>query len=270
MSSYHLGIPIGLYALGWGLEFVRYWRAGQGTPMWSGGLLAIGWGLHTFLLAYGVWSDGVALAAMLSAVAWLSMIVNYAVHLKWRNAVFGFILPPFAIAMLLSAALLADASFLPTGGLRLDPGLWRVGLIVHIVSILAGHLLFAMACLFSIAYLYQEHRIKAKLIRLMVSRLPSLSKLDRLNHRAIALGFFFLSVGILLGIGAGGMQDLTERTLLPRLLLPMGTWLVYAAFLLQRTFQGQQGRITAIWSIAGFLIVMTSLIVEIHNLTERA
>ena len=122
MSSYHLGIPIGLYALGWGLEFVRYWRSGQGTPMWSGGLLAIGWGLHTFLLAYGVWSDGVALAAMLSAVAWLSMIVNYAVHLKWRNAVFGFIFPPFAIALLLSVALLSDESMVANGGIGLAPG----------------------------------------------------------------------------------------------------------------------------------------------------
>jgi ABC-type transport system involved in cytochrome c biogenesis permease subunit len=45
---------------------------------------------------------------------------------------------------------------------------------------------------------------------------------------------------------------------------------VYAAFLLQRAFQGQRGRVTAIWSIAGFLVVMTSLVLEIYILASRA
>jgi ABC-type uncharacterized transport system permease subunit len=270
VSLYFLGLPIALYLTGWLVEFVRYWRASRAAPFWSGGLLAMGWGAHTFLLAYSIWGGGFQLATIVSLVAWAALIVNYAVHLRWGNAVFGFIFPPLAAGLLLTTGLLAEEGLSRPAGLLLNPAAWRIGLITHIVSILAGHTLFAMACLFSIVYLYQEHRIKAKVIRLVFSRLPSLSTLDRLNHRAIALGFFFLSLGILLGIGVGGLEAMPERALGLRQLVPIVTWVVYAAFLLQRTFQGQRGRVTAIWSIAGFVVVMTSLFVEIYILATRA
>jgi ABC-type uncharacterized transport system permease subunit len=270
VSSYFLALPIGLYLTGWLVEFVRYWRVSRAVPFWSGGLLAMGWGAHTFLLAYGIWGEGVGLVTMVSGVAWAAMIANYVVHLRWRNSVFGFVFPPFAVALLLSTALLSQDGLVQPGRLLLNPAAWQIGVITHIVSILAGNLLFAMACLFSIVYLYQEHRIKAKLIRLVVTRLPSLNTLDQLNHRAIALGFFFLSVGILLGIGVGGGEKVPERGLGLRQIVPILTWIVYAAFLLQRAFQGQRGRITAIWSIAGFVVVMTSLVLEIYILATRA
>jgi ABC-type uncharacterized transport system permease subunit len=269
VTSYFLALPVGLYLTGWFVEFVRYWRGGAGAPIWSGGLLAMGWGAHSFLIAYGIWNEGVGPAAVLSAVAWVTMIVNYAVHLRWRNAVFGFVFPPLAAGLLLSTLLLGSEG-IAAPDLEAHRAAWQVGLITHIASILAGNLLFAMACLFSIAYLYQEHQIKAKLIRLVVSRLPALSTLDRLNQRAIALGFFFLSAGILLGIGVSIAEAMPAREIGPRQIVPTLTWLVYAGFLLQRAFPGRRARITAIWSIAGFAVVMTSLAVELWVLTTRA
>ena len=68
-------------------------------------MVAVGWGAHTFLLAFSLWQQGFHLATELSGVAWAAMIVNYAVHRKWRNAVFGFIFPPFSVATLLVATL---------------------------------------------------------------------------------------------------------------------------------------------------------------------
>jgi ABC-type transport system involved in cytochrome c biogenesis permease subunit len=206
----------------------------------------------------------------LSAAAWLTMVANYAVHLRWRNAVFGFVFPPLAVGLLLSTLLARAEGVITPPALALGASAWQAGLITHVISILAGNLLFAMACLFSIAYLVQEHRLKAKLARLVMSRLPALSTLDRLNHRAIALGFFFLSVGILLGIAVSGAESMARWDIGARQIVPTLTWLVYAGFLLQRAFAGRRGRITAIWSIAGFVVVMTSLIVEIYILTARA
>lgn len=269
MSGYFLGLPIGLYLIGWIIEFVRYWRAKPAVPVWGGGLVAVGWGAHTFLLAFSLWQQGFHLATELSGVAWAAMIVNYAVHRKWRNAVFGFIFPPFAVALLLSTTLVSADVERIAEGMALAPAIWRGGLITHIVSILAGNVLFAMACLFSIVYLYQEHQIKAKLIRLVVSRLPSLNALDSLNHRAIALGFFFLSLGILLGLGLTSLEGVERRPMAWRLILPSLTWAVYAIFLLERAFRGKRGRFTAIWSIAGFAVVMTALVVEISFLAAR-
>jgi len=270
VTSYFLALPVGLYLTGWLVEFVRYWRGSSGAPIWSGGLLAMGWGAHSFLIVYGIWIGGIGPATVLSAVSWVTIIANYAVHLRWRNAVFGFVFPPLAVGLLLSTLLLGTEGVTAPPDLGAHSAAWQAGLITHIASILAGNLLFAMACLFSIAYLYQEHQIKAKLIRLVVSRLPSLGTLDRLNQRAIALGFFFLSAGILLGIGVGVAESLPAREIGPRQIVPSLTWLVYAGFLLQRAFPGRRARITAVWSIAGFVAVMLSLFVELWILTTRA
>lgn len=269
MSPVVLALPVGFYLVGWAVEFVRFWRAAARPPLVGGGALAVGWGAHTVVLAYRLWSEGGTLEGTVSAVAWLAMIGYFGIHHRWQNAVLGFVIPPFAVAALLSTMLLSEQLVALPGRTALDSWLWRSGLVTHILAILAGHLLLAMACVFSVMYLYQEHQIKAKVIRLLVSRLPSLKALDTLNHRAIALGFFFLSLGILLGIALSGTQERAVGTTVGwRQIVPAITWLVYASFLVQQALQGRGGRLTAIWSIAGFGVVVASLVVELYFLVQ--
>ena len=102
------------------------------------------------------------------------------------------------------------------------------------------------------------------------SSLPSLGVLDKLNYKAIILGFFFLSVGILLGMLVTGLHNEPFRIFTWRRAIPLFTWLVYAAFLVEHSLQGRRGRFGAIWSISGFLIVTTSLVFELVFLAARA
>ena len=263
MSSFAFWLPVGLYFIGWVVDFVRYWRAAPAGSQWSAGLLAVGWGAHTIFLASQLFDGAAALPNLLSGVAWLAIIIYYVILRRFDGPVFGFVFPPFAIAAMLVAALVSVQSILSLERLSVTPTVMRNVLITHITTVLAGHVLFALACLFGIVYLYQQRQIKHKNRGLMGSRLPSLGALEHLNHRAIILGFFFLSVGILLGVLLSGLNDLPLQLLTWRQIIPLITWLVYAVFLLEHSLQGRRGRISAIWSIAGFVIVTTSLAFEL-------
>lgn len=267
MAPYFFWLPVLLYLIGWLLEFGRYWRGSPPRAWRGGGMMAVGWGAHTFLLASQLWGAGFTISALLDGVAWVSMVVYYGVHLRFRDAPFGFIFVPFSVALLLITILTAGATAPLPANLGRGGSAHTPMLIVHVVTVLAGHLLFALACLASIVYLYEEGRLKAKTVRSGRWRIPPLATLERMNHKAIALGFFFLSVGILLGVLVRGMdQGLGERALSPRQLVPVLTWVVYAVFLLEYTLQGKRGRFGAIWSIAGFVFIVGSILLEMSYL----
>ena len=270
MNSYSFWLPVGLYFVGWIVDFLRYWRGENSAgTQWGGGLIAIGWGAHTIFLASRLWEDAFTLVNLLSGAAWLSIIFYYVVLRKMEGLIFGFIFPPFSVATLLVAALFSSEPILFPDSLSFSSAIAQNVLITHIVAVLAGHLLFALACTFSIVYLYQEYRLKAKTSGVMGSRFPSLGALEGLNYKAIILGFFFLSVGILLGVLAAGLYNRPQQLLTWRRIIPLVTWLVYAAFLAGHSLQGRRGRFGAVWSITGFGIVTTSLVFELYFLISR-
>ena len=270
MNAYSFWLPVGLYFLGWVLEFVRYWRATESGSQWGGGLLAIGWGAHTIFLGSRLLDEGFWLGNLLSGAAWLSIIAHYVVLRKYRGSIFGFIFPPFAVAALLVAGLVSSQFIAPSEQLGFTPSFAQNLLITHIITVLAGHLLFALACLFALAYLYQERQLKTKMQSVKESRLPSLGALDTLNYKAIILGFFFLSVGILLGMLVTGLGNQPFQLVTWRRAIPLFTWLVYAAFLFEHSLQGRRGRMGAIWSVLGFLVVSSSFAFEMVFLFTRA
>src|SRR6476660_3203969 len=71
---------------------------------------------------------------------------------------------------------------------------------VHIWSLLFAYASFALACVIGITYVLLFTEIKAKHLGFFYARLPSLQVLDRMNQRAIAIGWIFLTVGLLAGV----------------------------------------------------------------------
>ncbi len=261
-------LPTGLYSLAWIVEFVRFWRQEEQGSRLSASMMAVGWGAHTLLVLVAMVQIPFSVPANLIALAWVAMVLNYFWYGRKDVLVISYIFPPFAIAMLIAAAFIYGIT--PMG---VDPALSsatysRALLLTHISAALLGHLLFALGCVVSIAYLYQERRLKEKAAPLGAGRLPALGVLEQLNHRAITLGFFFFSVAIILGLLVVGLTNLPHRLYSARQIIPTLTWMVYAAFLLVHDLQGRRGRFGAIWSIIGFVVVMGSLIFEITTLLD--
>ena len=257
-----LWVPIALYIAGWCGVFIAYWRGEDAWPSWGRWLITVGWGAHTLLLLTRAAESGLEVPFAFSAVAWVAILVHFLAQRRNRKTVIGFILPPLAVALLLLGEVSVRSQAI---GARFELGHGAVQgiVVVHIVAMLLGHLIFAAGCLFSIAYLYGEHQLKAKQAGSTHSRFPPLSTLSALNHRAIALGFFFLSLGILLGFLAGGMTGVAAEALSWRQIIPVLVWLLYAGFLLQQTYQGRRGHFSAVLSIAGFIIVTSALVFEL-------
>jgi ABC-type uncharacterized transport system permease subunit len=250
-----------MYAAAWLTAFGGHWsHPARRVPM-VGTVLAVGWAIHTALLVLTLINAGVVLGALLSIAAWAAILVYYGISRFPRLQALHLVVLPLAIALLLSSIFATEDTLIRGAGVH-DEWLWRNLLTAHIVALLAGHLLFALACLSGAAFLFQERRLKHRL-GLGTSRLPSLGTLETITHRSVGLGFVLLTVGILLGLGVAGAENLRARLWEPRLVIPATSWIVYAGFLLVYTYRGRRGRFSAVWSIAGFSVVLVSLVFEL-------
>src|SRR6516162_3191512 len=70
---------------------------------------------------------------------------------------------------------------------------------VHVSSLLFAYASFALACVIGVTYVLLFKEIKAKHLGFFYARLPSLQVLDRMNQRAIVIGWLFLTVGLIVG-----------------------------------------------------------------------
>src|SRR6478736_2102647 len=70
---------------------------------------------------------------------------------------------------------------------------------LHVSSLLFAYASFALAGVIGITYVLLFKEIKAKHLGFFYARLPSLQVLDSMNHRAIAVGWVSLTIGLLVG-----------------------------------------------------------------------
>jgi hypothetical protein len=81
-----------------------------------------------------------------------------------------------------------------------DPVLDSAWFWVHVSSLLFAYASFALACVLGVVYVLQFTEIKKKHLGFLYTRLPSLQILDVMNSRAVAIGWVFLSVGVVAGL----------------------------------------------------------------------
>ena len=141
---------------------------------------------------------------------------------------------------------------------------------VHVSSLLFAYASFALACVIGITYVLLFKEIKAKHLGFFYARLPSLQVLDRMNQRAIVIGWVFLTVGMIVGaiwaaqarggygaidprVQAMGVQD-------PKIFVALVCWFVYSFELFAARRIGWGGRRSAYLSALGFAIVLLNFV----------
>jgi ABC-type transport system involved in cytochrome c biogenesis permease subunit len=106
-----------------------------------------------------------------------------------------------------------------------------------------------------------DNHLKKKKLSSIITNLPSLDTLDLYNHKLVSIGFFFLTISILLGaMGAQNVLGSFWRWE-PKEIWSMVTWIIYAAYLHTRLASGWQGRRVAMLNALGFATVMFNYIV---------
>ncbi|MGK5095242.1 cytochrome c biogenesis protein CcsA [Deltaproteobacteria bacterium TL4] len=229
----------------------------------------IGCLIHSITLIYSLYYLGhwpqTFISDLLSFVAWLSIIVLILFRTQIENIINSAVVPVFAVVLMIISSGISAGSVPALIFFEQASWLRQALLVTHIVTLIAGHILFALACGSSILFLYQEHQIKTKLVRVLVNRFPSLGTLNQISYRATLWGFMFLTMGLSLGIL---MRDNLQgfATIGIRRGISLLVWLTYAMFLIEHQIQGYQGKRIAFWPIIGFFIVMMGVGVEIYHL----
>src|SRR5204863_7421402 len=129
----------------------------------------------------------------ISSFVWLLALSSLSIEMTTAERAMGvFILP-------LLVALQAIPAFRP--GIEDRAAVLQGPLFgVHVSSLLFAYASFALACVIGITYVLLFKEIKAKHLGFFYARLPSLQVLDRMNQRAIVIGWVFLTIGMTSGV----------------------------------------------------------------------
>jgi cytochrome c-type biogenesis protein CcsB len=216
-----------------------------------------GWAAHTIaLVALGIELGRPPLASLAEAVSvavWVVVLLEMWVERHHGVKVLGAFVMPVALALSMTAV---------RRPLELPPmqrALTSIWMWVHIGLALVGIAAFVLNFAGALMYLLQERQLRAKRPGAFYYRLPSLETLDRLTYRALALGFPFLTVGLILGALWAGTAWGTVFAFDPLAMLSFLAWGIYAATLAGRTAAGWRGRRAAYFSLAGFAVLALTL-----------
>src|SRR2546425_6972906 len=229
---------------------------------------------HTFVIGMQTMEAGdVPVAGATSAIStfvWLLALAYLYTEMTTDERAMGvFILP-------LLVALQAIPAFKPNVVVRsavLQGPLFGL----HVSSLLFAYASFALACVVGITYVLLFKEIKAKHLGFFYVRLPSLQVLDRMNQRAIMIGWLFLTIGVIVGgvwaAEARGYASADPRVQAmslhdPEIFVALLCWAVYSFELFAARRIGWGGRRTAYLSALGFAIVLLNFVPISYFLTK--
>jgi len=152
---------------------------------------------------------------------------------------------------------------------RMDPVLDSPWFWVHVSSLLFAYASFGLAGVLGLTYVVQFKEIKKKHLGYFYTRLPSLQTLDVMNARAVAVGWLFLTLGVVVGAiwtaqaRAAVPDDPNLRAMSlndPKIFVAILTWGVYSFAVFARRTLGWSGRRAAWLSALGFAIVLLNFL----------
>ncbi len=256
MSLFWLWVALGLYSLGLAHALVTVTLR---RPAWfrvALGALGLGFlfhfvslveqGLETWRFPATSIAEATSLFAFLITLGFLLAYWAYGVS---SLSVFAF---PIVFVMTLASAL----SQHPVT--EVPPVLGRSWVPLHVSFTLLGYSALFLACLGGVMYLIQERELKRHQPRAFYYRLPPLDTIDQLVSTTLAVGFPFITLGILIGAvgaasawGPGWVRD-------PKVALSFVLWVIYLLLILARVSAGWRGHKAALFAIFGMLMAVVS------------
>lgn len=141
---------------------------------------------------------------------------------------------------------------------------------LHAATILLSYGSFGMAAVASLMYITQEHDLKFRKLRAVLSFMPSIQRLETVINYCVVIGFVLLTVG--LGVGAYWLKTTSGVVFKPdpKILWSLVVWLIYAGILFARCKMEIRGRRYAWFILVSFAFVLLTfwgfnLISGIHN-----
>ena len=157
-----------------------------------------------------------------------------------------------------------------------DPVLDSAWFWVHVSSLLFAYASFALAGMLGLTYMLQFKEIKKKHLGYFYTRLPSLQVLEVMNSTAVAVGWLFLTIGVVVGVvwtaqaRVASPNDPNLQAMSiddPKILVAILTWGIYSFAVFARRTLGWTGRRAAWLSAVGFAIVLLNFLLVNYFVT---
>lgn len=164
---------------------------------------------------------------------------------------------------ILSLALLFEvvsAAFIKSE-VHINPILKSSVLGLHVGSAMLGYSALAIAAVYGGLYLMMYHEIRSSKFGIIYQKLPDLKTLEQLSYVSILLGFFFLSIVILVGYVwlPKTIDDFSYSD--PKLIITDIVWVIYFIALVSKKAMRWTGRTVMIVSMIGFVLTVVSMVV---------
>ena len=246
-----------LYACATGLALAYIVQREEIVHRLAGLATLAGWISHSIaLIVLGVETGRPPFGSLPHAVStalWVVVLLEMLVERQYRIPALGaFVMPVVVVLSLKASAARPDVEQL---GLAFR-GAW---VWVHISLAMVGIAAFVLNFAGALMYLLQEHQLKAKRPGAFYYRLPDLQTLDRLTYRTLALGFPFLTTGLILGALWARTAWGSVLTFDPLASLSFLAWAIYALILAGRAVAGLHGRRAAYFAVFGFSMLVLML-----------
>jgi ABC-type transport system involved in cytochrome c biogenesis permease subunit len=212
----------------------------------------------TILIILGLGLGHVPLAGAFQALTtfmWFFAILNKLLIHEGREYTLGF----FQTAVLFiiqSIAMIFINVYTPLPAI-----LQNIFFEIHVLLNLIGYASFSSAFLAGMMYLLLYHEIRGSHLGYFYDRLPSLAYLEKLNYRALLIGFIFNTAGIIVGVITGKTAWGIYWTWDPKLIAVAIAWLIYALAVLGRYSFHWKGNRLAYLSIIGFAWILFSMLI---------
>jgi cytochrome c-type biogenesis protein CcsB len=217
-----------------------------------------GWVAHSVaLIALAVETGRPPIGSLPQAVStalWVVVLLEMLVERHYRMPALAAFVMPIVVLLSLKASAARPAGLEQLGDAFRGAWVW-----VHIALAMIGVAAFILNFAGAIMYLLQERQLKAKRPGAFYYRLPDLQTLDRLTYRTLALGFPFLTTGLILGALWARTAWGSVLTFDPLASLSFLAWVIYAATLAGRAVAGRHGRRAAYFAVFGFTALVLTL-----------
>jgi len=184
--------------------------------------------------------------------AWTVVLLYLVIEWRIRNRTLGvFVLP---IAFLL----MAFASLSPQIDSRIQPlipALQSNWLTIHVLTCFLGYAAFTIACGLGVMY-FLRPKGDGQPVSGFSRFIPDADILDELMYQSTALGFIFLTLGIMTGSIWAHYAWGSYWSWDPKETWSLITWLIYALMLHARFVRGWRGGRMAVMTVVGFASVL--------------
>jgi ABC-type uncharacterized transport system permease subunit len=230
----------------------HYWRRNAQMPL-ANFLLPAALVLHGWLLYQSLFLENglnLGLTNALSAIFWLTALIYQLASLKLKlHSLQAFVLPPTAIFLLLQG-FRPETHVLSYAGEPLFK--W------HLAIAFIAYSLLTFAALHALLMMLAERALHRRMSRL--PNFPPLIPMEMLLFQVITLGFVLLTLTLISGIAFS--EQLFQKAFVfnHKTVFAILSWVIFAALLAGRHFQGWRGRTAIRWTLSGFCVLLLAYV----------